>query len=141
MSKIKKIYPNLVAIAISILAIYFLFFLYKPQAKVEEPIFYSSEECKKVDFDIKEISCSRGVIKMFITNTGSIELNGTFLTIINTPDVQAFIGGSMEDILKINQTLPVYFDFGKTDVINRIEIVFQPCPFSNKVFENISISC
>jgi|YelNatPaOPRAMG01_1025707.scaffolds.fasta_scaffold16054_3 hypothetical protein len=142
MKKIKKIYANLAAILICSIMIYFIFFSPKTQHEViEEPILYSSDECKKVDFDVTNVSCEHRTIKMFITNKGEIDLNGTFLGIITTPNLQAFIGASTEKVLKINQTLPLFLDFGKEDLINRIEIVFQPCPFSTKVIENLNIKC
>jgi len=112
MKKIKKIYANLAAILICSIMIYFIFFSPKTQHEViEEPILYSSDECKKVDFDVTNVSCEHRTIKMFITNKGEIDLNGTFLGIITTPNLQAFIGASTEKVLKINQTLPLFLDF------------------------------
>ena len=142
MRKIKKMYANLAAIFICLMMIYFIFFSLKLQHQVtEEQIFYSSDECKKVDFDVANISCEHKTIKMFITNKGEIDLNGTFLAIITTPNLQAFIGASTGRILRVNQTLPLFVNFEKEDLINRIEIVFQPCPFSTKLIENLNVSC
>jgi hypothetical protein len=142
MKNIRKIYSNLAVIFICSLIIYFLFFFPKPQPENEEKtVVYSSDDCKKVDFDVMNVSCDKGIIKIFIANKGGIELNGTFLAIIDTPNLQAFIGGSGERTLDVNKTQPVYFDFGKSDVITRIEIIFQPCPFSTKIIENPNIRC
>jgi hypothetical protein len=144
--KIKKIIILLVSILAIYLAFNIFYFYQKKEAKVEVPIHalrinYTLEDCKKVNFEIGEITCENGVIKASIFNSGNIELIGDFLGIIYTPNLQAMIGTSPKEPIKINQTSILAFDFGKGDLINRVEIVFQPCPFSTKVIENLNIKC
>jgi|GEM_PF-2755509 len=102
---------------------------------------YVSEECYQVDFEVEKLTCENKVIKAWIKNVGKIGMKGDFLAIVYTPHLQALLGGEAEKTIEPNETALVLFDFGKSDIIKRIEIVFQPCPFSTKVLENLNIKC
>lgn len=144
---------KITVVIISVLIIYFvvnIFYFYQrlkgeinisPKKELAQRANYSLEDCKKVDFEIKDIICENRKVKILLFNSGDIDLQGDFLGIIYTPEVQAFIGGSTEKPLKVNQTSKLILDFGKSGVINRIEVVFQPCPFSTKIIENLALSC
>ena len=66
---------------------------------------------------------------------------GDFLAIVYTPSLQAFLGGGTEKIIQPNEIAVVLFDFGKSDTIKRMEVVFQPCPFSTQVLEDLDVKC
>ena len=102
---------------------------------------YTIEECNQVNFEVEKVSCEDRILKVWVKNVGKIELQGDFLAIVYTPNLQAFLGGAAKKVIKPNETAIVFFDFGKSDVIKRMEIVFQPCPFSTKVLENLNLQC
>jgi len=124
------------------LLILLIFFFYKPKSVGESgAIRYPSEICKEVEFNITEIECGKEEMKIYLSNIGSIDLNDSFLVIVSTEKMQAFIGSSL-GILESNQTSALTIDMKKIEgIINRIEIVFQPCPFSTKIMKNLNIRC
>jgi hypothetical protein len=137
---------KIVSIFILILLAYFLVnILYFYQKNKERVIIsianYTLEDCKKVNFKINKIICENKTIKVSIFNSGNIELIGDFLGIIYTPNFEALIGTSPKESIKINQTSVLTFDLGKSALVKKIEIVFQPCSFSTKLIENLSIQC
>jgi len=134
---------KMILLLLAIFLIFFAFFLYRYKP-VEEggAIHYSPEICKKVEFEITKIECEDKKMKISLFNAGSINLNDTFLVIISTEKMQAFVGSSLEKILKPNQISSLTIDMRRIEgAVNRMEIVFQPCPFSTKVLENLAIEC
>lgn len=138
---------------ILLIVLYFaIFSLFSPKfeeslpPEKKEEIFernYSPEECKKVKFDIKDVSCEEKILRLDIFNSGGIILSSPFLGIIRTATgMEILIANSTETPLEINQTLPLIFKLKKLEgKINRIELVFQPCPFSTQLIENLNLSC
>lgn len=132
-------------ILLAAIVISFVIFSYNPNP-VEEPVIgalhYSPEVCENVDFEITKIDCGDGKMVVHLLNTGSVELNDTFLVIISTEKMQAFVGSSLETVLKPAQVSSMQIHVGDVEgTVNRMEMVFQPCPFSTKVLENLSIEC
>jgi len=142
----KKILKNYKAVSFLILIFAFIGILIffapkKPSLPQVQRRNYTVEECNQVNFEIEKVSCENKILKVWIKNVGNVELQGDFLAIVYTPNLQAFLGGAAEKIIKPNERAVVFFDFGKSDVIKRMEIVFQPCPFSTKVLENLNFQC
>jgi hypothetical protein len=132
-------------ILLAAIVISFIVFSYNSNL-AEPPVFgalhSSPEVCENVDFEITKIDCDDGKMKVHLINTGSVDLNDTFLVIISTEKMQAFVGSSLDSAIRPYQvsSMSVYVR-DIEGAVNRMEVVFQPCPFSTKILDNLSIKC
>lgn len=103
---------------------------------------FTSGQCEKASFEINSINCENNLFEIELENTGGIDLDGSFLTIISTDKMQALIANDTEHPLDMGDSAILFIHGRKlAGTISRIEVGFQPCPFAVAVKENLAMAC
>ena len=114
----------------------------QPGSFSQQPVFYTEEDCKKIGFNVDIVDCRAGLFRLALSNVGEISLNGTWLAIISTDKMQALIANDTERPLGAGGTAQLFIHAQKlSGAVNKLEVVFQPCPFAVIVKENLDMAC
>jgi len=98
--------------------------------------------CGRAGIAIESVECADKVVRVTLSNTGRVPLNGNFLAVVSTHTMQAFVANNTESVMRPGQTGKLALELGDlVDPVWKVTVTFQPCGKVTAEKEELAISC
>jgi len=116
-----------------------IFLFQQPQLTSTE---FTPDRCDDVSFSIESIDCSNSIFEIKLKNMGDVDLDGSFLAVVTTNEMFAYIANDVEIPISPNEAGNLIMDAEDLEgIVRRMQISFQECPDVQQIKEELNLVC